>query len=152
MRVTLLAVGRLKAGPMRDLFEAFRRRLSFPLTVKEVEEKRPLPAAELKRREGELLIAALPAAAKVVALDERGKALNSAEFAARLAEWVDSGHNEVAFVIGGAEGLHGEIRRRADLVLALGAMTWPHLLVRVLLAEQLFRAQSIQRGHPYHRD
>jgi 23S rRNA (pseudouridine1915-N3)-methyltransferase len=152
MRVTLLAVGRLKAGPMRDLFEAFRRRLSFPLTVKEVEEKRPLPAAELKRREGELLIAALPAAAKVVALDERGKALTSAEFAARLAEWVDSGHNEVAFVIGGAEGLHGEIRRRADLVLALGAMTWPHLLVRVLLAEQLFRAQSIQRGHPYHRD
>ncbi len=152
MRATLLAVGRLKAGPMRDLFEDFRRRLSFPLTVKEIEEKRPLPAAELKRREGEHLIAALPAAAKIVALDERGKALTSTEFAARLAGWVESGDNEIAFVIGGAEGLHDDIRRRADLVLALGAMTWPHLLVRVLLAEQLFRAQSIQRGHPYHRD
>lgn len=152
MRATLLAVGRLKAGPLHDLFETFRGRLSFPLTVKEIEEKRPLPAAELKRREGELLLSALPTAAKVVALDERGKALTSAQFAARLAEWVDGGDNEIAFVIGSAEGLHDEVRRRADLVLALGAMTWPHLLVRVLLAEQLFRAQSIWRGHPYHRD
>jgi 23S rRNA (pseudouridine1915-N3)-methyltransferase len=151
MRATIVAVGRLKAGPLRELFDNFQRRLSFPLTVKEVEEKRPLPAAELKRREAELLLGALAPSAKVIALDERGKALTSADFASHLAGWANSGHNEIAFVIGGADGLHDEVRQRADLVLALGAMTWPHLLTRVLLAEQLFRAQSIWSGHPYHR-
>jgi 23S rRNA (pseudouridine1915-N3)-methyltransferase len=151
MRATIFAVGRLKAGPSRDLFHEYQRRLTFPLTVREVEEKRNLPVSELKRREGELLLGALPPAAKIVVLDERGKVLTSAAFAAALAEWTDAGHAEIAFVIGGADGLHDEVRRRADLILALGAMTWPHQLVRVLLAEQLFRAQSIWSGHPYHR-
>ena len=156
MKLALIAAGRLKSGPLRDLFEDYSRRLAWPLAVTEIEERRPLAAAELKAREGALIGAALDAAlAKlaapvVIALDERGRALSSVAFAERLARWRDGGR-DAAFVIGGAEGLAQPVLERADLTLSLGAMTWPHLLVRVLLAEQIYRAQSILTGHPYHR-
>lgn len=104
-----------------------------------------------KQREGERLIAAVPTGARVVALDERGKSLDSPAFAALLKRWQDEGVGDLAFVIGGAEGLSGALLARADLTLSFGPMTWPHLLVRVLLAEQLYRAQCILDGHPYHR-
>jgi 23S rRNA (pseudouridine1915-N3)-methyltransferase len=87
----------------------------------------------------------------VVALDERGKSLDSSAFATLLGRWQDEGLGDLAFVIGGAEGLSPAVLERADLALSFGQMTWPHLLVRVLLAEQLFRAQCILDGHPYHR-
>ncbi len=151
MRLSLLAVGRMKPGPLRDLFDSYQKRLTHPLALREVEEKRALPPEQLKEREGALLLAALPPAARVVALDERGRALGSTAFAQKLAAWRDDGNPEICFVIGGADGLAPAVRARADLTLALGSMTWPHLLVRVMLAEQLFRAQSILAGHPYHR-
>ena len=151
MRLSLLAVGRMKPGPLRELFDSYQKRLTHPLALREVEEKRALPSEQLKQREGELLLGALPAEARVVALDERGKALSSPDLARKLAAWRDDGNQEICFVIGGADGLAPQVRARADLVLALGSMTWPHLLVRVMLAEQLFRAQSILAGHPYHR-
>ncbi len=151
MRITLVAVGRLKAGALFDLFDDYIKRISWPFTLREVEEKRPLSGDELKAREAALLLDALPAGARVVALDERGKALASEDFARQLGRWQDEAVSDLAFVIGGADGLAADVRHRADLVLSLGAMTWPHMLVRVLLAEQLFRAQSILTGHPYHR-
>jgi 23S rRNA (pseudouridine1915-N3)-methyltransferase len=156
MRITLVAVGRAKAGAMRDLFEDFAGRLNpaqgyGPLILKEVEERRPLAPAELKRREAALLRAAIPAGARLVALEVHGKALSSEDFAARLGHWRDEGLADLAFIVGGAEGLDPELSAVADLTLSLGPMTWPHMLVRVLLAEQLFRAQSILTGHPYHR-
>jgi 23S rRNA (pseudouridine1915-N3)-methyltransferase len=154
MRILIAAVGRVRAGPERDLFEAYRRRLTWPLSLKEVEERRPLPAARLTTREGELLLAALPAKAGglvVVALDERGKALASEAFARRIADWRDGGAQDLAFLIGGADGHAPAVRERADFVLSLGPMTWPHLMVRAMLAEQLYRAQQILAGHPYHR-
>lgn len=151
MRLHLAAVGKCKPGPERDLFEQYVRRLTSPLTLKEVEEKRPLPPAERTAREAELLLAALPAGAIVVALDERGASLSSEAFAAKIKTWRDQGAGDLAFVIGGADG-HGEaVRKRANLLLSFGSMTWPHMLVRALLAEQLYRAQSIIAGHPYHR-
>jgi 23S rRNA (pseudouridine1915-N3)-methyltransferase len=107
-------------------------------------------AVEKRRREAAALLAALPAAAFVVALDLGGKAPDSESFAALLARWLDAGR-PVAFVIGGAEGLDASVLARADYVLSLGRLTWPHLLVRVMLAEQLFRARAIAAGHPYHR-
>ncbi len=107
--------------------------------------------AERKPREAEKLLAAVPPGAKIVALDERGKSLTSAEFAAALGTWRDQGAPAVAFLIGGADGHDDGIRRKADLVLNLGTLTWPHMLVRGLIAEQIYRAQCILDGHPYHR-
>ena len=106
----------------------------------------------LKEREAELLLAALPAGARLVALDERGVQWSSRALADRLVQWRDAGAASIAFAIGGAEGLGHAVIARADTVLALGAMTWPHLLVRGMLLEQLYRAQQILAGHPYHRD
>ena len=151
LRVQLIAVGRARSGPERDLFEHYIARLSWPTGLKEVEVRGNLPATRLKAREGELLLAAIPTAAKVVALDERGSELSSEEFAENLGVWRDEGVKDVAFVIGGADGLDETVRARADLLLAFGRVTWPHLLVRGLLAEQLYRAQQILAGHPYHR-
>jgi 23S rRNA (pseudouridine1915-N3)-methyltransferase len=103
-------------------------------------------------REGELILAALPDGARLVALDERGAAWSSRDLAERLGGWRDGGVATLAFAIGGADGLAPAVVERADAVLSLGAMTWPHLLARCLLLEQLYRAQQILAGHPYHRD
>ncbi len=151
MRLMLAAVGRAKAGPERDLFDHYARRLSPPLTLKEVEEKRPLPANDRRAREAELLLAQVPAGATVVMLDERGREFGSEDFARLLEKWQDNAVQDVAFLIGGADGHGDAVRTRADLALCLGRMTWPHMLVRGLVAEQLYRAQSILAGHPYHR-
>jgi 23S rRNA (pseudouridine1915-N3)-methyltransferase len=123
-----------------------------PPAIIEVEEKRRLPPAELKAREAELILAALPRGARLVALDERGTAWSSTGLACRLRDWRDAGDGAVAFAIGGADGLGSAVIERADAVLSLGKMTWPHLLVRGMLLEQLYRAQQILAGHPYHRD
>jgi 23S rRNA (pseudouridine1915-N3)-methyltransferase len=152
MRLALAAVGRAKDGPERALYQHYVRRLAPPgLVLREVEEKRPLPSAQLKAREAELLLATVPDGALVVALDERGTVIDSPTFAARLGGWRDGGITDLCFLIGGADG-HGDlVRARADLLVSLGRMTWPHMLVRALLAEQLWRAQAILSGHPYHR-
>lgn len=151
MRLWLAAVGRLKDGPELSLFRDYARRLSAGIELREVEEKRPLPAPERMAREADLLLAAVPTAAVVVALDERGKTMGSVDFAQRLGRWQDEGVADLAFLIGGADGHGQRVRERAALLLSFGAMTWPHMLVRVLLAEQLWRAQAILAGHPYHR-
>ncbi|CAA7625283.1 Ribosomal RNA large subunit methyltransferase H [Magnetospirillum sp. LM-5] len=151
MKLWLAAVGRAKPGPEQDLYQQYVRRLAAPITLREVEEKRPLPMAARMAREAELLLAAIPERALVVALDERGKTVGSEDFAAQIGRWRDDGVADLAFLIGGADG-HGEaVRSRAQLLLSFGAMTWPHMLVRAMLAEQVWRAQAILSGHPYHR-
>lgn len=157
MRIVVAAVGRFggpraKSAPARTLFDDYVKRIAFPIALKEIEERRPLSAAALKAREGALLLAAIPKGATVVALDAQGRALTSAEFARRLSGWRDHGVKDLAFVIGGADGLDRHVLDRAQLVLSLGPMTWPHLLARVLLVEQIYRAQCILQGHPYHRE
>jgi 23S rRNA (pseudouridine1915-N3)-methyltransferase len=152
MRIILLAVGRMKAGAAQDLYELYAARLRWPIVVKEVEERRPLPPEALKEQEGALLLAAIPRGARVIALDEGGSQMTSREFAQLLGRWQDDGAQDLAFLIGGADGLSQQARGAADTILSLGRMTWPHMLVRGLLAEQLFRAESILAGHPYHRD
>ena len=117
-----------------------------------MEEKKKLPPAQLRAREAELILAAVPPGAILVALDERGQSWSSRELAERLAAWRDRGIAALAFAVGGADGLGPAVIERADVVLSLGTMTWPHLLVRSLLLEQLYRAQQILAGHPYHRD
>ena len=119
------------------------------LVVTEVAEGRG-SAAEIRRREGAALLAAVPAQALAVALDLGGEALGTEAFAAKLGGWLESGRG-VCFLIGGAEGLDRAVLERAGFVLSLGAFTWPHMLVRAMLAEQIYRVRSLAAGHPYHR-
>jgi 23S rRNA (pseudouridine1915-N3)-methyltransferase len=145
-------IGRLRRGPLYDLQALYTERIVPPVAIVELEEKRRSSAPDLKNREAELILAAVPAGARLTALDERGAVWSSRDFAERLAAWRDGGTGALAFAIGGAEGLGAAVIERADVVMSLGAMTWPHLLARSLLLEQLYRAQQILAGHPYHRD
>jgi len=156
MRIHICAVGRLRASPERTLIETYLSRLEKsgralglgPARVIEVEDKKgggmAAQAALLKRT--------IPKGALVCALDERGKVMSSPEFARLLGQWRDNGRQDVAFVIGGADGLDTDLRKSADTALSFGKMVWPHMLVRVMLAEQLYRAASILAGAPYHRN
>jgi 23S rRNA (pseudouridine1915-N3)-methyltransferase len=145
----LIAVGRLRAGPERDLFDRYSARLRPPLALTEIAEARGTPA-EIRRREGAALIAALPPRAFAVALDQGGQAPDSARLAALVDRWLWD-QSSICFLIGGAEGLDRAVLDRADAVLSLGPLTWPHMLARAMLAEQLYRARAIASGYPYHR-
>jgi len=144
MKLHLCAIGRLR-GPYADLCAEYAKRLAPAIAIREL-------TATGQRAEGEALLAALPAKALLVALDENGKDLSSRELAAKLTAWRDQGTNDLAFVIGGADGLTDAVKSRAAFTLGLGRKTWPHKLARVMLLEQLYRAQQINSGHPYHRD
>lgn len=157
MRIVVAAIGRARAAPEQALFDDYARRLvrqgpaGLTLELREAEERRKLTVEARRAAEAELLSAQIPKGATTVALDGRGKSLTSEDFAKRLRRWRDDGVADLAFVIGGADGLDPGLVKRADLILSLGEMTWPHLLVRAMLAEQIYRAQSILLGHPYHR-
>ena len=137
---------------MKELQALYAARITPPVTIVELEERRRLPAALMKLREAELVLAALPPDVPLVALDEHGAAWSSRVLADRIAAWRNRGARELAFAIGGAEGHGAGVLDRADARLSLGPMTWPHLLARGMLLEQLYRAQQILAGHPYHRE
>lgn len=152
MRVTIAAVGRDRSGPTRDLFEEYCRRCPWPIRLLEISPRTAGPPERRRAEEAERLSGVVPAGAALIALDESGRALTSRAFATKVAGWQRQGRSELTFLVGGPDGLDPTLIERADLVLALGRMTWPHRLVRVLLAEQLYRAATILAGHPYHRD
>ena len=155
MRLHICAVGRLRAGPERDLINDYTTRFDRtgrplglgPLTEHEVEDRK----GGGMTAEADLLARAVPTGALLAVLDERGRVISSPQFADHLAKWRDAGQQDVAFVIGGADGIATALRDRADFALSFGHMVWPHLLVRVMLAEQLYRAATILGGGPYHR-
>ncbi|WP_121629206.1 23S rRNA (pseudouridine(1915)-N(3))-methyltransferase RlmH [Tropicibacter alexandrii] len=155
MRVHLCVVGRLRKGPERELIDDYLTRFDKtgrsmglgPVSVVEVEDKKGGGMAA----EAALLRAKLPAGAVLCCLDERGEVISSPDFADRLARWRDTGRQDLALVIGGADGIDPALRAEADMLLSFGKMVWPHMLVRVMLAEQLYRAASILGGSPYHR-
>ena len=154
MRIDLIAVGRLRGGPEAALIDDYLTRFARtgrslglpPVTLTEIDDRKGGGMAG----EGALIVRAVPANAVLVVMDERGEQLTSPDFAARLAGWRDAGR-DVALAIGGADGLDPSLRARADLAISLGRMVWPHMLVRVMLAEQLYRAATILAGTPYHR-
>ncbi|WP_415401145.1 23S rRNA (pseudouridine(1915)-N(3))-methyltransferase RlmH [Tateyamaria sp. SN3-11] len=156
MRVHICAVGRLRGGPESALISDYTTRFDRtgralglgPLSVIEVEDRKGGGMAA----EAALLRKAVPKGALICCLDERGKVEPSPAFAQRLAGWRDAGRGDVAFVIGGADGIDPALRAEADHKLSFGAMVWPHMLVRVMLTEQLYRAASILAGSPYHRN
>lgn len=155
MKLHIIAVGRLRASAELDLikdytdrFDKTGRNLGLgPLNIIEVEDKK----GGGKPAEADLLRRALPSGTLIVALDERGKTLTSPDFANQLANWRDQGRQDVAFLIGGADGIDPALVAEADFKLSFGKMVWPHMLVRVMLSEQLYRAASILAGSPYHR-
>ncbi|MBP9952508.1 MAG: 23S rRNA (pseudouridine(1915)-N(3))-methyltransferase RlmH [Cypionkella sp.] len=155
MRVHICAVGRLRAGPERELLTDYLTRFDRtgrvlglgPAMQIEVEDKKNMGMAA----ESILLERAIPGGALMVAMDERGQMLSSPEFAHALAKWRDGGRQDLVFVIGGADGIDPALRAKADAAISFGAMVWPHMLVRVMLAEQLYRAATILGGGPYHR-
>lgn len=159
MRVHIAAIGRMKQGPERELVARYLDRAiaaGKPLglsgfEVAELPEARASSAPSRKSEEAKALRAALPEGV-VVALDERGKSFGSEAFARQIARWRDDGRAGVSFVIGGADGLDPGLVGDADLTLSFSPLTWPHQLVRIMLAEQLYRTTTILSGHPYHRE
>jgi 23S rRNA (pseudouridine1915-N3)-methyltransferase len=159
MRLIVAAIGRLKAGPERELAERFRDRVAKAgravglrdIEIIEIRESKAADAARRVLEESIALANIIPERAVVVALDETGENLDSGSFTGLLRSWRDAGRPAAVFCIGGADGLGEEVKRRADLTLAFGAATWPHQLVRIMLLEQLYRAVTILAGHPYHR-
>lgn len=158
MRIALAAIGRMKAGPERELVARYLDRAvasGKPLALShfdtiELAESRAGSASARKAEEAKALRTALPQGI-LVTLDERGKAMTSEAFAALLLRWRDEGRPATSFVIGGADGLDPDFARSADMMLSFSPMVWPHQLVRIMLAEQLYRATTILSGHPYHR-
>lgn len=151
MRITIAAVGRSRSGPVRDLFDRYAGRCPWRIDLVEVPLASGGEAARRRALEGGRLADALADIRIRIVLDEGGQSLSSEAFAARLTGWRDDGEQRLGFQIGGPDGVDPVLTRRADLVLAFGRMTWPHQLVRTMLAEQLYRAASILAGHPYHR-
>ena len=155
MRVQICAVGRLRKGPERALYDDYLARFDRtgrslalgPAQIKEVEDKKGGGMGA----EAMLLQRAIPDGALICTLDERGKVMSSPDFAELIGNWRDQGRQDVAFVIGGADGIDPSLRAQADASLSFGKMVWPHMLVRVMLAEQLYRAAAILSGGPYHR-
>lgn len=152
MQIIIGAIGRLRAGPEASLLENYQKRITaWPMELREFELKRKVAPDRVSDAEGELLLAAVPDGAHVVVLDETGKLSTSAGIAKEMADLQDSGCRNVVFLIGGADGHGDAVRARADRMIAFGRNTWPHLLMRTLLVEQIYRAQQIIARHPYHR-
>ena len=159
MRIVLIAIGRLKQGPERELAERYRerfddigRKLGFrSLEIHEIPESRARDAAGRMADEAAAISALIPDKSSIIALDERGEAIDSATFARHLGRWRDESVPTAVFLIGGADGLSPELRRKVKLSVAFGKATWPHQMVRVMLLEQVYRAATILSGHPYHR-
>ncbi|MGR3342066.1 MAG: 23S rRNA (pseudouridine(1915)-N(3))-methyltransferase RlmH [Paracoccaceae bacterium] len=155
MRVHICAVGRLRAGPEHELVDDYLNRFDRtgralglgPASMTEVEDRK----GGGKKSETTLLEKSIPKNALICVLDERGDVKSSIDFARQLARWRDDGQQDVAFVFGGADGIDPGMRARADASLSFGKMVWPHMLARVMLAEQLYRAATILAGGPYHR-
>lgn len=155
MKISICAVGRLRGGPEKTLIDNYLARFDKtgralglgPARITEVEDKKGggMPA------EAALLDKAIPQGARIITLDERGSVMTSPEFAQKLQHWTDTGTDTAAFIIGGADGIDPALRARADFSISFGKMVWPHMMVRLMLSEQLYRAATILAGGPYHR-
>lgn len=146
MKINIIAIGKCKKGSPEDLLiKEYQKRLSWDLTIVEKEN-------DSQEKEAEFLLSHIPDGAKVIALDERGENISSLELAKKIENWCLNGTGKVCFLIGGADGHLPCVRQKADLVLSFGRLTMPHMLIRAVLAEQIYRVQTILNGHPYHRE
>ena len=146
MKVHILAIGKCKKNsPEAMLIAEYVKRSAWNIIIKEKDNSNQVDEAEF-------LIASIPHGAKVVVLDERGENIKSTELAHKLENWMSAGCSDICFLIGGADGHIESTRKRADMVLSFGKLTLPHMLMRAVLTEQIYRVQTIISGHPYHRE
>lgn len=150
LKFDIIAVGRLKNGPLFQIFEDYRKRIQYSLSVHEVEIK--TKSHDMSALECAKIKSHISENAFVVVMDERGNGLRSLDFAKTIENLQHTGETHIQFIIGGADGLTDEIKGRANLLLSFGQQTWPHMLARVMLLEQIYRAQQILNNHPYHRE
>lgn len=151
MKINLIVIGQLKEGPEHDLIQKYSKRLHWKINIKQLVSKRSLRGSELKSAEADLIRTSLASGAPLIALDERGQNLTSEQLAKEIQKFQLRGCSELNICIGGAGGLDQSIRDQAERLISFGALTWPHMLVRVMVLEQLYRAQQILAGHPYHK-
>jgi 23S rRNA (pseudouridine1915-N3)-methyltransferase len=151
MRVKIMTVGKLAKGAIHELVAEYIKRLVWSVEIQEILPKRMATKEQQKQHEADLLRAMMPKGSQIIILDERGENPSSLEIAHRLATFQEQGRSSLCCVIGGADGLDVSIRDMADWIVSFGRMTWPHKLMPVLVLEQLYRAQQILLGHPYHR-
>ena len=153
MNLTILAIGKMKKNaPEKALIDDYIKQSGWPIKIIELEEKKALTGQALKEAQSDLLFKNIPQNAKIIVLDERGENISSHQFAQKLISWQDTGCRNIALLIGGADGHSDALRQKADFVLSFGKMTLPHMLLRTVLCEQLYRAYTISIGHPYHKD
>lgn len=146
LHIEVIAVGKFRrSGHFQDLWEQYEKQLSWPLKLVELE-------AKSTADEHKLILSKLQPSSHVIALDERGKSIKSLTFAREMEQLQDNGTDLVQFILGGADGLSDEIRARANKMMSFGSQTWPHMLARIMLIEQIYRSQQILKGHPYHRE
>lgn len=151
LSIDIIAAGRLRKGPLYDLAKDYAERIRWPLALHEIESKYTDPANQQADEERKIL-ALLDPRAFVIVLDERGDGLRSLDFARTIEKLRNNGEEHLQFVIGGADGLTDPVRSKANLLLSFGQQTWPHMLARIMLLEQVYRSQQILAGHPYHRE
>jgi len=151
LKIEILAIGRLKKGPLFDLAAEYKKQIRWKFDCQEFESRYKDPKT-IQDDENRRLMTAIDPRAFVVVMDERGNGLRSLDFAKTIDNLQNSGENHIQFVIGGSDGLSDDIRDRANLLLSFGQQTWPHMLARIMLIEQIYRAQQILARHPYHRE
>ena len=145
MKIHILAIGKIKNGsPESLLIKEYQKRLPWDLIIKEKDN-------DTQEKEAKFLIDSIPSGSKVVVLDERGENISSLDFAKKIGTWALNGVSDICFLIGGADGHLDIVRQKADLLLSFGKLTMPHMLIRAVLTEQIYRAHTILNGHPYHR-
>ncbi len=148
MKIDVLAIGKCRDQPIKELISEYQKRMQWHVGIKELD---PGKHANTAQQEALIQKNLHKDTQVLIALDERGKAFSSEEFASKIGNWRDMGQSRLSFCIGGADGFSGDFRKNADFLLSFGKQTWPHMLVRVMILEQLYRAQQILAGHPYHR-
>lgn len=151
MKIDILAIGALKKGSLYDTYTTYHKRIQWNVNLLELESKIKDDKAR-QNDEQDKLLAKINPQAFVFALDERGKSLPSSTFADKIKDIQNGGQSHIQFILGGADGLTEAVRQKSNFLLSFGAQTWPHMLARVMLLEQIYRAQQILSGHPYHRE
>jgi len=151
VQITLITVGKLKPGALKDLCDEYLKRFNWQMTLVEIDHKSKLEGDALKSYEAQEIQKHIPSSSYIIAMDERGDNISSPEFANLLSDIQNHHQRKLTLIIGGADGLSPDIRKLSNKTISMGRLTWPHMLARVMLLEQIYRAQQILKGHPYHR-